>query len=68
MGTTGVDFAFPLIGDRGGMGGPLEVGRVCVCMVWEGPAVCVGLGSLGALVRGGGRVGCFPLDMGGIGT
>jgi hypothetical protein len=68
MGTAGVDFADFLVGDRRGTGRPLEVGGVCVCVVWEGPAVWVGLGSLGVEVRGGGRAGCFPLDMGGVGT
>jgi hypothetical protein len=66
MGTAGVDCAFLLVGDRGGTGGPLEVGGVCVCV--EGPAACVGLGSLGVEVHGGGGVGCFPLDMGGVET
>jgi hypothetical protein len=28
----------------------------------------VGLGSLSVEVRGGGGVGCFPLDMGGVET
>ena len=68
MGTIGVDFIVLLVGDRGGTGGPLEVGGVCVCVVWEGPAVWVGLGSLGVKVRGGGGAGCFPLDTGGVGT
>jgi hypothetical protein len=68
MGTTGVDFVILLVGDCGGTGGLLEVGGVCVCVVWEGPTVCVGLGSLGVLVCRGGRAGCFPLDTGGVGT
>jgi hypothetical protein len=66
MGTTGVDCAFLLVRDRGGMGGPLEVGGVWVCV--EGPAACVGLGSLSVEVCRGGGAGCFPFDMGGVGT
>jgi hypothetical protein len=34
MGTTGVDFAILLIGDRGGTGRLLEVGGVCICVGW----------------------------------
>ena len=66
MGTADVDCTFLLVGDRGGMGGPLDVGGVCVCV--EGPAACVGSGNLGDEVRGGGGAGRFPLDMGGVGT
>jgi hypothetical protein len=68
MGTTGVGFVIFLVGDCGGTGGLLEVGRVCVWVVQDGPDACVGLGSLSVLVRGGGRAGCFPLDTGGVGT
>jgi hypothetical protein len=68
MGTAGVGFTVLRVGDHRGIGGPLEVGGVCVCVGWDGPDACVGLGSLSVLVYGGSRVGCFPLDMGGVET
>jgi hypothetical protein len=68
MGTAGVGFAVLLVGDHRGTGGLLEVGGVCVCVGWDGPNACVGLGSLGVLVLRGGGAGCFLLDMGGVGT